>query len=118
MLNHQLTLTELLDDPMTRAVMAADRVDPAALKATLSAVAQKLQHDFATHQQMNCAGWNDQRWLLNSLTGQKRSSDNDGRMAQSTGSAGWQRALTLTRCSLSFITSSSEGLCEDSSYPW
>jgi hypothetical protein len=72
MLNHQLTLIELLDDPMTQAVMAADRVDPAALKATLSAVARKLQHNFAAHQQMKCAG----------STGQKRFSDNDGRMAQ------------------------------------
>jgi hypothetical protein len=80
--NHELTLTELLDDPLTRAVMAADRVDPAALKATLSAVARTLQHNFAAYQQMNCAGWSDQRWLLTSLTDQERFSANDGRMAQ------------------------------------
>jgi hypothetical protein len=43
--NRELTLTELLDDPMTLAVMAADRVDPAALKAILSALARRLQLD-------------------------------------------------------------------------
>jgi hypothetical protein len=43
--NRELTLTELLDDPMTLAVMAADRVDPAALKAILSALARRLQFD-------------------------------------------------------------------------
>jgi hypothetical protein len=80
--NYELTLTELLDDPMTRAVMVADRVDPAALKATLSAVARKLQHNFAAHQQMNCAGWSHQGWLLTPLPDQERFSDNDGRRAQ------------------------------------
>ena len=43
--NRELTLTELLDDPVTLAVMAADRVDPAALKAVLSALARRLQLD-------------------------------------------------------------------------
>ena len=33
--NRELTLAELLADPMTLAVMAADRVDPAELKAML-----------------------------------------------------------------------------------
>jgi hypothetical protein len=54
--NHELTLTALLDDPMTRAVMAADRVDPAALKAVLSAVARKLQHNVSHHQRNTCGG--------------------------------------------------------------
>ena len=79
--SHELTLTELLDDPMTRAVMAADRVDPAALHATLSAVARKLRHGFATYQQRDCVGWSDQRWLLVSLADQERFSDSDSRMA-------------------------------------
>ena len=78
---HELTLTELLDDPMTRAVMAADRVDPAALNETLSAVARKLQHSFAAYQQRNCAGWSDQRWLLIPLADQERFSGSDSRMA-------------------------------------
>jgi len=34
--HRELTLTELLADPIALAVMAADRVDPAALKAMLS----------------------------------------------------------------------------------
>jgi hypothetical protein len=78
---HELTLTELLDDPMTRAVMAADRVDPAALNATLSAVARKLQHSFVAYPQRNCAGRSDQRWLLVPLADQERLSDSDSRMA-------------------------------------
>jgi hypothetical protein len=39
----ELTLTELLDDPMTQAVMAADRVDPAELKAVLAALTHRLK---------------------------------------------------------------------------
>ena len=38
----ELTLTDLLVDPMTLAVMAADRVDPAALAAALSGLARSL----------------------------------------------------------------------------
>jgi hypothetical protein len=34
--NRELTLTDLLADPMIRAVMVADQVDPAALEAALS----------------------------------------------------------------------------------
>jgi hypothetical protein len=37
--NRELTLTDLLADPMIRAVMAADQVDPAALEAALSRTA-------------------------------------------------------------------------------
>jgi hypothetical protein len=54
--NHELTLTALLDDPMTRAVMAADRVDQAALKAVLSAVARRLQHNIPDCQRKICGG--------------------------------------------------------------
>jgi hypothetical protein len=41
--NCELTLTDLLADPMTVAVMAADQVDPAALAAALSGLAWKLE---------------------------------------------------------------------------
>ncbi len=36
MCDRELTLTELLDDPIIQAVMTADRVDPAELKAALT----------------------------------------------------------------------------------
>jgi hypothetical protein len=36
------TLASLLTDPMTLAMMAADRVDPAELKTTWTALAQRL----------------------------------------------------------------------------
>src|SRR5271167_1644425 len=39
----ELSLTDLLADPMTLAVMAADRVDPAALDADLSGLAWRLE---------------------------------------------------------------------------
>lgn len=39
----ELTLAKLLDDPMTIAVMAADRVDPIALAVALSALSRKLR---------------------------------------------------------------------------
>jgi hypothetical protein len=39
----ELMLTDLLADPMTLAVMAADRVDPAALEAVLSGLARRLE---------------------------------------------------------------------------
>jgi hypothetical protein len=41
--NRELTLTDLLADPMILAVMAADRVDPAALEAALSGLARRLE---------------------------------------------------------------------------
>ena len=93
MLTHQLTLTELLDDPMTRAVMAADRVDPIALKATLSVVAEKLQLNSAAYQRRNWAGWSDQTWLSSSLKGPEYYSDHGGRSPQ----ANWMcRMATAT----------------------
>ena len=44
MCDRELTLTELLDDPMTQAVMAADRVDPGELRAVLAVLTRRLQH--------------------------------------------------------------------------
>jgi hypothetical protein len=41
--HRELTLTNLLADPMILAVMAADRVDPAALEAALSGLARRLE---------------------------------------------------------------------------
>ena len=41
--NRDLTLTDLLADPMTLAVMAADRIDPAALEAALSGLARRFE---------------------------------------------------------------------------
>jgi hypothetical protein len=41
--NRELTLTDLLADPMTLAVMAADRIDPAALEAALSGLARRFE---------------------------------------------------------------------------
>lgn len=39
----ELTLAELLVDPMTLAVMAADRVDPAALKAAVAVLVRRFE---------------------------------------------------------------------------
>src|SRR5260370_856012 len=39
--DHELTLTDFLSHPVSLAVMAADRVDPAALEAALSGLARK-----------------------------------------------------------------------------
>jgi hypothetical protein len=41
--NRELTLTDLLADPMIRAVMAADQVDPAALEAALARLPRRLE---------------------------------------------------------------------------
>jgi len=57
--NRELTLTELLDDPVTLAVMAADRVDPAALKAVLSALARRLQRDLPADPRRDCVRRDD-----------------------------------------------------------
>jgi hypothetical protein len=40
---HELTLTNVLTDPMVQTVMAADRVDPQELAAMLAAVAATLK---------------------------------------------------------------------------
>src|SRR5260370_41376081 len=43
MYDRELRLTDLLADPVTLAVMAADQVDPAALAAALSGLARTLE---------------------------------------------------------------------------
>lgn len=60
--NRELTLAELLDDPVTLAVMAADRVDPAALKAVLSALARRLQLDRAADPQRDRVERDNRSW--------------------------------------------------------
>lgn len=53
----QLTLVELLDDPMTIAVMTADHVDAVALKATLSALSRRLGVPPVTEPSRIGRGW-------------------------------------------------------------
>ena len=57
--NRELTLTDLLADPMTLAVMAADRVDPAALEEALSGLARRLEPAWpaAPTDQMRQSAW-------------------------------------------------------------
>jgi hypothetical protein len=43
MYDRELRLTDLLADPMTLAVMAADQVDPGSLAAALSGLARRLE---------------------------------------------------------------------------
>jgi hypothetical protein len=52
--HRELTLADLLADPMTLAVMAADRVDPAELKAMLSSVARKRRLDRSAERSQVC----------------------------------------------------------------
>jgi hypothetical protein len=54
--HRELTLTDLLADPMTLAVMAADEVDPAALEADLSGLARKLQFAWPAERRRLCLG--------------------------------------------------------------
>jgi hypothetical protein len=54
--HRDLTLTDLLADPMTLAVMAADEVDPVALEAVLSGLARKLELARPTERKMVCGG--------------------------------------------------------------
>jgi hypothetical protein len=57
------TLAELLANPITLAVMAADRVDPAALKAMLSGLAGRLQVTTRLPEPMrDCVGPDDRQW--------------------------------------------------------
>ena len=58
----ELTLAELMADPITLAVMAADRVDPAALKAMLSELARRLQLTRLTGPIRDYVGRDDRRW--------------------------------------------------------
>ena len=54
--HRDLTLTDLLADPMTLAVMAADEVDPAALEAVLSGLARKLELSRPAERKRVCVG--------------------------------------------------------------
>jgi hypothetical protein len=60
--HRELTLAELLADPIALAVMAADRVDPAALKAMLSGVARRLQVTRLAEPIRDCVGRGDRQW--------------------------------------------------------
>jgi hypothetical protein len=55
-------LAELLADPVALAVMAADRVDPAALKAMLSGLALRLQVTLLAEPIRDCVGRDDRQW--------------------------------------------------------
>ena len=62
-MNHrEPTLAELFADPIALAVMAADRVDPAALKAMLSGVACRLQVTRLAKPIRDCVGRADRQW--------------------------------------------------------
>jgi hypothetical protein len=58
----ELTLADLLASPMTRAVMAADRVDPSALEAALDALARKLGVPLPAEQTPPCTAETDHPW--------------------------------------------------------
>ena len=60
--HRELTLAELLADPIALAVMAADRVDPAALNAMLSGLARRLQVTRLTEPIRDCVGRDDRQW--------------------------------------------------------
>jgi hypothetical protein len=60
--HRELTLAELLADPITLAVMAADLVDPAALKAMLAGLAGRLQLAQPAKKRRGCAARDDQPW--------------------------------------------------------
>ena len=55
--HRELTLAELLADPIALAVMAADRVDPAALKAMLSGLVTRLAEPIR-----DCVGRDNRQW--------------------------------------------------------
>jgi hypothetical protein len=54
--DRELRLTDLLADPMTLAVMVADQVDPAALAAALSGLAQRLELARPVERRRVCIG--------------------------------------------------------------
>jgi hypothetical protein len=60
--HRELTLAELLADPIALAVMAADRVDPAALNAMLSGLARRLQVTRLAEPIPDCDGQDDRQW--------------------------------------------------------
>jgi hypothetical protein len=59
---NELTVDKLLADPLTLAMMAADRVDPAELKATWTALARRLALARAAERLPVCAGGDDGSW--------------------------------------------------------
>jgi hypothetical protein len=54
--DRELTLTDLLVDPMILAVMAADEVDPAALEAALCGLARRLEFGRPADRRRVCVG--------------------------------------------------------------
>jgi hypothetical protein len=60
--HRELTLAELLADPIALAVMAADRVDPAALNAMLSGLARRLQVTRLPEPIRDCVGRDNRQW--------------------------------------------------------
>jgi len=60
--HRELPLAELLANPITLAVMAADRVDPAALKAMLSGLAGRLHVTRLAEPIRDCVGRDDRQW--------------------------------------------------------
>jgi hypothetical protein len=58
----ELTLPSLLANPMTLAMMEADRVDPAELKAAWTALARKLAPDRAAERRPVCPRSADRSW--------------------------------------------------------
>jgi hypothetical protein len=60
--HRELTLAELLADPIALALMAADRVDPAALKAMLSGLTRRLQVTRLAEPIRDCVGRDDRQW--------------------------------------------------------
>jgi hypothetical protein len=59
--DRELTLTDLLANPMILAVMAADKVDPAALEAALSELARRLELARLAERRRVCVGRADRR---------------------------------------------------------
>jgi hypothetical protein len=62
MRDRELTLANLLTDPLTLAMMAADRVDPVELKAAWTALAKRLTPVLTAERLPVCAGWDDWSW--------------------------------------------------------
>jgi hypothetical protein len=60
--HRELTLAELLAAPLTLAVMAADLVDPAALKDMLSGVADRLRLARPGEPRRDCVLRDDRPW--------------------------------------------------------
>jgi hypothetical protein len=56
------TLAELFADPIALAVMAADRVDPAALQAMLSGLARRFRVTRLAEPMRDCVGRDDRQW--------------------------------------------------------